>query len=119
MGDFWDTGPHYTYRVEWWPEAEAWEGRCLEYRGMYKRAATAGEAFERIQQAVKDSIAEWADVGGEPPESLTDHLYSGRILIRTSPMLHRRLTVEAAEQGVSLNQWVVQKLVDRPPNLDW
>ena len=31
-------------------------------------------------------------------------------------MLHSRLTVEAAEQNVSLNQWVVQKLADRPPS---
>jgi predicted HicB family RNase H-like nuclease len=25
------------------------------------------------------------------------------------------LAVEAAEQNVSMNQWVVQKLADRPP----
>ncbi len=30
-------------------------------------------------------------------------------------MLHARLAVEAAEQNVSMNQWVVQKLADRPP----
>ena len=29
------------------------------------------------------------------------------------------MVIEAAEQGVSLNQWVVQKLVDRPPVVDW
>jgi predicted HicB family RNase H-like nuclease len=29
--------------------------------------------------------------------------------------LHARLAVEAAEQNVSLNQWAVQKLADRPP----
>ena len=30
-------------------------------------------------------------------------------------MLHARLTVEAAEQNVSLNQWAVQKLAGRAP----
>ena len=37
-----------------------------------------------------------------------------------SPALHARLAVEAAEQHVSLNQWVVQKLADRgqPISLD-
>ena len=29
-----------------------------------------------------------------------------------------RAAVEAAEQGVSLNQWVVQKLAARPPSFD-
>ena len=42
-------------------------------------------------------------------------VFSGQFLVRTSPMLHSRLTVEAAEQNVSLNQWVVQKLAGRSP----
>ena len=36
--------------------------------------------------------------------------YSGKFLVRTSPALHARLAVEAAEQNVSMNQWAVQKL---------
>ncbi|MEV0673509.1 type II toxin-antitoxin system HicB family antitoxin [Mycobacterium sp. NPDC050441] len=40
--------------------------------------------------------------------------YSGKFVVRVSPSLHARLVVEATEQGVSLNQWVVQKLVGRP-----
>jgi HicB family len=39
--------------------------------------------------------------------------YSGNLRVRTSPALHSRVAVEAVEQGVSLNQWVVQKLADR------
>jgi predicted HicB family RNase H-like nuclease len=31
-------------------------------------------------------------------------------VVRTSPVLHARLVVEAADQNVSMNQWVVQKL---------
>jgi HicB family len=58
--------------------------------------------------------------GSAPPESLTDRRYSGEFRVRTSPSLHSRLAVEATEQGVSLNQWVVQKLADRKtiPTLD-
>ena len=48
-----------------------------------------------------------------PP--LTERRFSGKFLVRTSPALHARLSVEAAEQNVSLNHWVVQKLSDRPP----
>jgi len=40
-------------------------------------------------------------------------------MVRTSPELHERLTVEAAEQGVSMNQWVAYKLAGRRiPTLD-
>lgn len=49
----------------------------------------------------------------DPPESLTDHRYSGKFAVRTSPVLHERLVVEAAEQGISLNQWVSYKLAGR------
>lgn len=47
------------------------------------------------------------------PIALTDHRYTCTFLVRASPMLHSRLKVEATEQGVSLNQWVVAKLADR------
>jgi predicted HicB family RNase H-like nuclease len=51
------------------------------------------------------------EASGEPvPTPLTERHYSGKVLVRTSPALHARLTIEAAEQGVSVNQWVVQKL---------
>jgi len=62
---------------------------------------------------VNEILAEYADGGMEPPKSLTDHKYSGQFLVRTSPELHERLTVEAAEQGVSMNQWVAYKLAGR------
>jgi predicted HicB family RNase H-like nuclease len=39
-------------------------------------------------------------------------------VVRTSLALHARLTVEATEQGVSMNQWVVQKLSGREPARD-
>ncbi|WP_414688998.1 toxin-antitoxin system HicB family antitoxin [Mycobacterium sp.] len=46
---------------------------------------------------------------------MTERQFSGKFVVRTSPSLHARLTVEAAEQNVSMNQRVVQKLADRPP----
>ena len=57
--------------------------------------------------------------GSEPPKPLSERKFSGRFMVRTSPALHARLSMEATEQAVSLNQWVVQKLAGRQPNLDW
>jgi predicted HicB family RNase H-like nuclease len=47
------------------------------------------------------------------PPSLTERNYSGKFIVRTSTAPHARLTIEAIEQGASLNQWVVQKLSGR------
>ena len=51
--------------------------------------------------------------GDEVPASLTERQHSGKFVVRTSPELHARLVIEAAEQRVSMNHWVVQKLSER------
>jgi hypothetical protein len=91
----------YTYRAEYSPEYGEYVGVCLEYPFRYSRAPTAHQAIEGVERMI-------------------DRQYSGNLRVRPSPSLHSRLAVEAHEQGVSLNQWVVQKLADRKtiPSLD-
>ncbi|MFZ1162361.1 type II toxin-antitoxin system HicB family antitoxin [Mycobacterium sp.] len=103
---------HYTYRAEWSSEHREYVGRCLELPWLSTWALTLKEAIAGVEQAVDDYLA---DREGDVPPPLTERKFSGKFVVRTSPMLHARLTVEAAEQNVSLNQWVVQKLADRPP----
>ena len=109
---------NYTYRAEWAPDRGEYVAMCLEFPSRYARALTAHEAIERIQQVIAEEVAELVECGLEPPPSLTDKRYSGKFVVRTSPELHARLMVDANEQGVSFNQWVVQKLAGRnPPSL--
>ena len=70
------------------------------------------QAIADIERAVDEYLA---GCEGDAPPPITERHFSGKFVVRTSPALHSRLTVEAAEQNVSLNQWVVQKLADRPP----
>jgi predicted HicB family RNase H-like nuclease len=44
------------------------------------------------------------------PEPIATRRYSGRFMVRVPPELHRRLTLEAAEAGVSLNRLASAKL---------
>jgi predicted HicB family RNase H-like nuclease len=110
----------YTFRAEWSPDTAEYVGMCLEFPSRYSRAPTAHEAIAGIEQMIKDEVSEMLAEDRTPPPSLTDRRYSGRFVVRTSPQLHARLMVDATEQGVSLNQWVVQKLADRKtiPTLD-
>jgi predicted HicB family RNase H-like nuclease len=50
------------------------------------------------------------------PPPFSERSYSGTLVVRTSPELHARLALEATEQRVSMNQWIVQKLSGRTPN---
>ena len=103
---------HYTYRAEWSSEHGEYVGRCLELPWLSQWAPTMQTAIAGVERAVDEHLAER---GEDVPPPLTERQFSGKFLVRTSPALHARLTVEAAEQNVSLNQWVVQKLADRPP----
>jgi predicted HicB family RNase H-like nuclease len=102
----------YTYRAEWSSEHREYVGRCLELPFLSQWAPTLREAIARVEHAVDEHLQERGD---DVPRPLTERNFSGKFLVRTSPALHAKLTVEAAEQHVSLNQWVVQKLSDRPP----
>ena len=105
----------YTFRAEWSPETAEYVGMCLEFPSRYSRAPTAHEAIAGIEQMINKEVREMLAEDRTPPASLTDRHYSGRFVVRTSPQLHARLMVDATEQGVSFNQWVVQKLAGRNP----
>jgi predicted RNase H-like HicB family nuclease len=112
---------HYTYRAEWSPEQGEYVGRCIELPWLSQWAPTVSEAIAAIERAVDACIAERNACGDGVPTPLTERRYTGKFVVRTSPALHARLAVEAAEQNVSMNQWVIQKLSGRQPTAlsDW
>ena len=76
------------------------------------------QAIADVEQAVDEYVVECEADDHEPPAPITERKFSGKFVVRTSPALHARLAVEAAEQNVSLNQWAVQLLSGnraRPP----
>jgi hypothetical protein len=60
------------------------------------------QAIAEVERAVNEYLAECE---GDAPPPITERQFSGKFVVRTSPALHSRLTVEAAEQNVSMNQW--------------
>jgi predicted HicB family RNase H-like nuclease len=105
----------YTYRAEWSPEQSEYVGRCIELPWLSQWAPTMQEAIAAVEHSADEFIAAREEDGEDVPTPLNERKYSGRFLVRTSPALHARLAVEAAEQNVSMNQWAVQKLADRIP----
>lgn len=103
----------YTYRVQWCPEYDEYLGTCIEIPYLTGRAPTGQEAIAAIEDAVDQRLTALRGCGEDVPTPLSERSYSGTLVIRTSPVLHARLAIEAAEQRVSMNHWVVQKLADR------
>ena len=48
--------------------------------------------------------------GEEFPEALSTKKYKGNLTLRVPSDVHRKLAVESAEQGVSINQLILSKL---------
>ena len=106
----------YTYRIEWSPDEEAYVGSCIEMPFLKRAAPTAPQVLADITAAVDQHVEDARACGDEAPAPLNERSYSGTFVVRTSPQLHARLALEAAEQRVSMNQWVVQKLSGRSPS---
>ena len=101
---------HYTYRVAWSVEDGEHVATVAEFPSLSWLAPTPVEALAGLANVVGDVLADLA-VSGEPiPEPLSERTYSGRFVVRVPAEVHRRLVREAAEQHVSLNRLVSDRL---------
>jgi predicted HicB family RNase H-like nuclease len=107
---------HYTYRVQWSPVYREYLGVCLELPYLRREAPTAEQAVAAIEQATREHVDAMRTCGEAAPTPLSERHYSGTFVVRTSPELHARLALEASEERVSMNQWIVQKLSGRTPS---
>lgn len=100
----------YTYRVTWSEEDNEYVGLCIEFPSLSWLASTPEAALEGIRQVVADVVADLKTSGELVPEPIAIKRYSGKFMVRIPPELHRRLALEAAEAGVSLNRLASAKL---------
>ncbi len=100
----------YTYRVTWSEEDREYVGLCAEFPSLSWLASTHEAAFRGIRRLVGEVIADLKATGESVPAPLASRRYSGKFMIRVPPEIHRRLVLEAAEAGVSLNRIASSKL---------
>ena len=101
---------HYTYRVSWSDRDQEYVGTCAEFPSLSWLAPDRAAALSGVAKVVRDVVADMVASGEAPPKALADQRFSGRLLVRLPPELHRRLSIEASESGVSLNRHVSHKL---------
>jgi len=100
----------YTYRVTWSEEDNEYVGLCAEFPSLSWLASTPEAALRGVRKVVAEVVTDLAANGELVPEPITTKQYSGKFLVRVPPELHRRLALEAAEAGVSLNRIASEKL---------
>lgn len=73
-----------------------------------------GETLEEALANLEDAKESWIEVeleDGHPiPEPREDEEFSGKLLVRMPRFLHKKLTLQADRENISLNQYVVSCL---------
>ncbi|MBW1649450.1 MAG: type II toxin-antitoxin system HicB family antitoxin [Deltaproteobacteria bacterium] len=101
---------HWTYRITWSQEDNEYVGLCAEFPSISWLAKTQEEALKGIQNIVSDIIYDMEKNKEKIPEPLADKNYSGKFMVRVPPEIHRRLAIQSAEAGVSINRLVNARL---------
>ena len=96
----------YTGQVEFDGEAGIFHGEVLDTRDVI---TFQGTTVDEIEQAFQDSVDDYIEFCSERGEE-PDRPFSGRLMVRLSSDLHRRLYVEARRYGKSLNQLISDRL---------
>jgi len=100
----------YTFRLAWSEEDACHVARCLEFPSLAAHGATIEDALREIEHVVGQSI-KWLMEDGEPvPEPLGLKKFRGNLTLRVPAEKHRELVLRSAEEGVSVNQFILSKL---------
>ena len=100
----------YTYRVTWSEDDNEYVGLCAEFPSLSWLARTPEAALKGIRKLVNDVVKDMHNEGEAVPEPIACKRYSGKFMVRVPPQVHRKLAIQAAESGVSLNRLASSKL---------
>ena len=82
----------------------------LELDGCQSTGETFEEAYENLKEAMRGWIETKLEAGFDVPLPVGYDDFSGKFIVRIPKSLHYRLSVEAEQEGVSLNQYALYKL---------
>lgn len=98
----------YTGRVELDDEAGIFHGEVLDLRDV---VTFQGRSVDELTQAFRDSIDDYLDFCAEQGEE-PNKPFTGRLMLRLPPEVHRKAYVRAQREGKSLNQWISDMLAE-------
>ena len=96
----------YTGHVEFDDEAGVFHGEVLDLRDV---VTFQGTSVDELEQAFKDSVDDYLEFCRERQEE-PDKPFSGRLMLRLPPELHRKVYTSSKQEGKSLNQWIAERL---------
>lgn len=95
----------YQAQVE---EHMLWVAESEILNGCSAQGDTAQEAYSALETAEQEWLETAKELGWNIPDIPIRELkvYSGKVALRISPMVHKAAAEYAEEQGISLNQYI-------------
>ncbi len=100
----------YTYKVIYSQDDNEYVGLCVEFPSLSYLQASQTKAFNGIKKLVNEVVADMKKSGEIIPKPLSTKQYSGKILVRIPPDIHKKLAMSASENNISLNRLISAKL---------
>jgi len=97
----------YSVSITWSEEDEGFIAIVPELNGLSVFGKTYKEASEEIEIAIENFLKTLEDEGIPVPKPKKLEEYSGQTRLRMPKKLHRILTSDASNEGVSLNAYMV------------
>lgn len=85
-------------------------GKVLELDGCQSTGETFEETYNNLQEAMRGWLEVKLEYGDPIPEPVGNKNYSGKFVVRIPKSLHKKLAIEAEQEGISLNQYAIYKL---------
>ena len=102
--------PLFTYRIEWSDEDKAFIVSVDELPGCMTHGKTQSEALKMGLEAVQCHLEGMAKDNDEVPLPFSLQKFKGEFLVRATPELHKKLSVESKRKGKSFNKFLVEML---------
>ena len=100
----------YTYRITWSEDDGEYVGLCVEFPSLSWLAETPENALSGIRKVVSEVVFDMNKNDEKIPAPIASKQYSGKFMVRIPPDIHRKLAIQAAESGISLNRIASSKL---------
>lgn len=101
----------YTFKVEWSEEDGVHIGSCLEFPSLHGHGKNSSLALREIKKVLLHTIAWMKENGENIPEPIGSKKFKGNLTLRVPPAVHRHLVMKSAEEKVSINQYILTKIL--------
>ncbi|NIS82914.1 MAG: toxin-antitoxin system HicB family antitoxin [Anaerolineales bacterium] len=96
----------YVAKVDFDGDSDVFHGEIINLRDVI---TFKGKSVSQLRKAMRESVEDYlafCEERNEEPEKP----FSGRILVRIDPSLHREIYIRSRGEDKSLNSWIAEKL---------